>query len=458
MAYTKIHPIKVSVSGAVSYITNPKKTDGKLLISTYECTVESAAFDFEQTLSKTNRQTAAKAYHLIQSFAPGEIDPERAHEIGEAYAARLLGDRYSYIVATHNDKNHVHNHILFCAADNIEHKKYHDCKASYRRLCQISNDICEEQGLSVITERSYVAKSYKEWLEDKKGTSWKTALKNDINSCVKQSRTYEEFLSLMRAKGYEIKGESFVPDDLKYISFKHLGAQRWVRGRATSLGPDFTKERIKERIENRARERAERMKRMTRPSSSLIDTSDPKFADNPGLGRWAQRQNLKTTAAMYAELNRMGFQTLEELDERITFLKEQSKTGRSTVVEIEKKLRPMTELIYFGEQYQENRKYQTRYEKSKDPERYYQDHRAELTLYDGSKAFLEREGINPATFDLKGLKDTRNELETARKTATTAYKTAETELKKLEKLKKGLETFIGEERAPTQQKEQNQSL
>ena len=113
---------------------------------------------------------------------------------------------------------------------------------------------------------------------------------------------------------------------------------------------------------------------------------------------------------------------------------------------------------HYERQYQENRKYQTRYEKSKDPERYYQDHRAELTLYDGSKAFLEREGINPATFDLKGLKDTRNELETARKTATTAYKTAETELKKLEKLKKGLETFIGEERTPAQQKEQNQSL
>lgn len=458
MAYTKIHPIRVSVSGAIRYITNPEKTDGKLLISTYECTVESAAEEFAQTLTQTNRKTEIKAYHLIQSFAPGEIDPERAHAIGEAYAARLLGDNYSYIVATHNDKNHVHNHILFCATDNKEHKKYHDCKASYRRLCQISNEICEEQGLSVIKERTYVAKSYKEWLEDKKGTSWKTALKSDINTCIKQSRTYDEFLSMMRAKGYEIKGESFAPDDLKYISFKHPGSQRWVRGRASSLGPDFTKERIKERIEAKARERAERMKRMTKPRASLIDTSDPKFEENPGLGKWAQRQNLKASAAMYAELNRMGFQSLDELDDRISFLQEQSKTGRSTVVDIEKQLRPMSELIYFGEQYQENKVYQSRYKKSKDPERYFQDHRAQLTMHDGAKAFLVRAGIDLATFDLKGLKDTRKELESARTTATNAYKSAESELKKLQKLKKGLETFLGQEPALDAQKQQTQSL
>ena len=458
MAYTKIHPIRASVTGAVRYITNPQKTDGKLLISSYQCTPESASFDFHQALAATGKKNTVKAYHLIQSFAPGEIDPERAHAIGEAYAARLLGDNYSYIVATHNDKNHVHNHILFCAADNKEHKKYHDCKASYRRLCQISNEICEEQGLSVIKERTYVAKSYKEWLEDKKGTSWKTALKSDINTCIKQSRTYDEFLSMMRAKGYEIKGESFAPDDLKYISFKHPGSQRWVRGRASSLGPDFTRERIRERIEAKARERAERMKRMTQPRSYLIDTSDPKFEENPGLGKWAQRQNLKASAAMYAELNRMGFQSLDELDDRISFLQEQSKTGRSTVVDIEKQLRPMSELIYFGEQYQENKVYQSRYKKSKDPERYFQDHRAQLTMHDGAKAFLESVGIDPATFDLNGLKDTHKELETARTTATNVYKSAESELKKLERLKKGLETFLGNDTTRVAQKVKEQIL
>ena len=226
MAYTKIHPIRASVTGAIRYISNPEKTGGKLLISTFACSLESASEDFHFSLAQTGNDSPNKAFHVIQSFVPGEIEYDHAHEVGRRLAKRLLGDKYSYAIATHNDKNHVHNHIIFCAADNIEHRKYHDCKKSYFHLRRVSDEVCEEHGLSVITERSYVAKSYKEWLEDKKGTSWKSAMKSDINACVRQSRTYEEFLSLMRVKGYEIKGETFGDDALKYISFKHPGSQR----------------------------------------------------------------------------------------------------------------------------------------------------------------------------------------------------------------------------------------
>lgn len=233
-----------------------------------------------------------------------------------------------------------------------------------------------------------------------------------------------------------------------------------MRGRASSLGPDFTKERIKERIEYRAKERAERFKRMTAPPAALIDTNEEKFAESPGLKRWAEKQNLKASAAMYAELNRMGFQSLDQLEERLTFLRAQAKEGRSTVTDTEKKLRPLSELIYFGEQYEANKKYHARYKKSKDPERYYQDHRTELTLHNGAKAFLEREGINLAHFELKALKATRDSLTAAKTSATASYKSAEAELKKLEKLKSGLETFLGDAPAHAQahQKPKDQSL
>ena len=118
----------------------------------------------------------------------------------------------------------------------------------------------------------------------------------------------------------------------------------------------------------------------------------------------------------------------------------------------------MSELIYFGEQYQENKVYQSRYKKSKDPERYFQDHRAQLTMHDGAKAFLERAGIDLATFDLKGLKDTRKELESARTTATDSYKSAEVELTKLEEVKKTLETFLSKDVAHSTQKSQEYFL
>ena len=127
-------------------------------------------------------------------------------------------------------------------------------------------------------------------------------------------------------------------------------------------------------------------------------------------------------------------------------------------MDIEKQLRPMSELIYFGEQYQENKVYQSRYKKSKDPERYFQDHRAQLTMYDGAKAFLERVGIDPATLDLKGLKDTRKELESARTTATNSYKSAETELKKMKKLMSVLDAFQHNDRMSVPKKERTQSL
>ena len=134
MAYTKIHPIKTTVNKAITYICNPQKTDEKILISSYACSPETAEMDFKFTLSKTSSADTNKAYHLIQSFVPGEVTYNMAHQVGQELADRLLKNKYSYIVSTHIDKGHIHNHIIFCAADNFEYKKYHDCKSSYYHI------------------------------------------------------------------------------------------------------------------------------------------------------------------------------------------------------------------------------------------------------------------------------------------------------------------------------------
>ena len=204
MAITKIHAIKATVAGAVNYICNPEKTDSSILITSFATSPKTAAEDFRFTLSHTDLSDPNKAYHLIQSFAPGEVSAQEAHKIGNELADRLLGGRYSYIVSTHTDKGHIHNHLIFCAADNIDYKKYHDCKRSYWNIRHINDELCEEHNLSVIKENTHQSKSYKEWQTEKNGTSWKARLKADINECIRQSRTYEEFLTLMSAKGYEI--------------------------------------------------------------------------------------------------------------------------------------------------------------------------------------------------------------------------------------------------------------
>ena len=154
------------------------------------------------------------------------MSAEEAHAIGQELADKLLKDRYSYVISTHTDHGHIHNHIVFCAADNIDYKKYHDCKKNYWNIRHISDELCKEHNLSVITENRNISKSYKEWQTDKTGTSWKSLLKRYINESIKQTHSYEEFISLMIQKGYEIKDHEISPDSHKYIAFRAPGQQR----------------------------------------------------------------------------------------------------------------------------------------------------------------------------------------------------------------------------------------
>ena len=316
MAYTKIHAIKATVDKAIDYICNPEKTDEKMFVSSYACSPEIAAYDFKYTLDHCRENSPNKAYHLIQAFAPGEVGFEEAHRIRKELADKLLEGKYPYIVTTHIDKGHVHNHIIFCVADNIEHNKYHDCKQSYYHIRKLSDELCKEHNLSVIIPGAQRGRKYKEWHSEQNGSAWKTQIRKNINFCIKSASTYEEFLLLMRAKGYEIKGETFEEGAAKYISFRPLDKERFVRGSAKSLGKECTKERIRERIE-RKRERKAIIPKKDYSARRLIDTSDEKFQNSPGLQRWAAIENLKIAAQSY---NEVGF--LAELEHRIKDLAE----------------------------------------------------------------------------------------------------------------------------------------
>ena len=445
MAITRIHAIKATVSGAVKYICNEEKTDSSLLISYFGTTPESAANDFKFTLSHTDQSDPNKAFHLIQSFAPGEVSAAEAHKIGEELADKLLQGRYSYIVSTHTDRGHIHNHILFCAANNIDYQKYHDCKRTYWNIRHLNDELCEEHNLSVIRENHHKAKKYKEWLADKNGTSWKSQLKTDINDSIKQSHTYEEFLDIMQAKGYEIKDSEISPEAHKYIGFRAPGQVKWVRGRAKSMGPEYTKERIRERIEEKARIRAERMKKLTTRPSALIDTSQDKFAESPGLMRWAEKENLKRAAQIQSKLAEMGFKSLEEVDERIDALHQQAKTGKKTTISLEKDIKSAAEILRYARQYTEKAKYERNYKKSKDPEQYYQDHNYDLHLAWGARDILESAGINPETMNLQEIESRYEKLCADRQTTSDAYKKAERECDKLKQSRDALLSYIGQE-------------
>lgn len=449
MAYTKIHAVKATVDKAIAYICNPEKTDENILISSFGCSPETAQYDFKFALSKTRQSDENKAFHLIQSFLPGEVTFEEAHRIGNELADKLLEGKYSYVVSTHIDKGHVHNHLIFCAADNIEHKKYNDCKRSYYHIRHLSDDLCKEHNLSVIKPSGRSGKAYKEWQSGRNNTSWKDTLKTVIDDAVRTASSYEECMELIRSKGYEVKGETFQEKSLKYISFRPLDKENFVRGSIKSLGAEYTKERIKERIETKALELPQKTvsfpfkkKNLMKDYSSerLIDTTGEKFEQSSGLMHWAAIQNLKIAAANYSEAN-----SISELKQQLSTKSAALKTTRSTLVKTEQQLKDLGQIIKYAEQYKTYRIYHIRYQKSKDKDAYLRRHETELLLHDGAENMLKQLGIDPKKIDLDSLRSEYNSLYSTKEQLRQTYKATEKDINALNRKLANLNQYLERE-------------
>ena len=238
MAVTKIIPIRSTIQRSVDYICNPDKTEGNLLVHSEHCVPQLAGQIFHHHLDKCRAGGNTIGRHLMQSFAPDEVDPITAHQIGKQLAEEILGGRYAYVLATHVDKGHVHNHFIWGAADMISHKRYRSNKTTYHEIRNISDRLCKEQNLSVIVPQG-VGKHYAEWEAEKQGTSWKQKLKNTIDTTISISASFEDFIKQMKEQGYTIKRG-------KHIAFKAPDQDRFTRSKR--LGTEYTEEEIISRI------------------------------------------------------------------------------------------------------------------------------------------------------------------------------------------------------------------
>ena len=439
MAYTQIHAIKATVNKAIDYICEPHKTGDSIFISAFACAPETAAIDFKYTLDHCRENSPNQAYHLIQSFSPGEVDFEEAHAIGQELADRVLEGKYSYVVTTHIDKDHVHNHIIFCAADNINFDKYHDCKATYYRIRKLSDELCREHNLSIIIPGQKRGQSHIEWQANKADSSWKTTIRKDINTTIKSSSTYEEFLLLLKAKGYEIKGESLEKGAAKYISFRPLDKERFVRGSAKSLGKEYTKERIQERIAS-GLERKSVVHSKDRRSKGLIDVNTEKFENASGLKRWATVENLKLVSETYNEAG-----SITELEHKLAVASEAHSSAKKNVVEVEKRIKVLAEIIKYGEQYKATFPYYSSYKKSKNPDAYFRKYESQIILFGGAKHMLEKAGVNVKSLDLKKLKSEYQELTSQKGRLTAIYRDGVRTVESLSRKHKNLHKFLEQE-------------
>ena len=454
MAYTRIHAVKATVQKALKYICNSEKTDGQILVDSFACGIETAHYDFMDALSKSSGVGDKQAFHLIQSFAPGEVDFDTAHQVGIELADKLLENKYSYVIATHIDKEHCHNHIIFCAVDNVEHKKYNDCKRTYRHIRNLSDELCREHGLSVIIPAGQKGKSHYEWQMAKVGTSWKAQMKYDMDNAIREAHSYEDFISWMQTKGYEVKGETFGDNALKYLSFCPLGQSRFTRVSERNFGVGYTKEAIRERIEKcvMTQENFPIKKKIPFPKrldakSTLIDTDQEKFQESGALKHWADIQNLKIAAASYAEGG-----SLEELEQKISERNATVKAARSAIVDLEHEMKAKAEILKYAKQYMANRKYQRGYEKTKDQDAYFRNHETQIILFGGAENMLKRYGVKMASLDVEKMQAEYDAMTAQKAKLKKGYQTAEKEAMEADKQLKNIRQYLGLER-DTQEKQ-----
>ena len=448
MAYTRIHAVKATVQKALKYICNPDKTDGQILIDSFACGIETAHYDFMDALSKSSGVGDKQAFHLIQSFAPGEVDFDTAHQVGIELADRLLENKYSYVIATHIDKEHCHNHIIFCAVDNVEHKKYNDCRRTYRRIRNLSDELCREHGLSVIIPSGQKSMTHYEWQEQKKGQSWKAQMKSDMNVAIREAHSYDDFICRMRSKGYAVKGEAFGDKALKYLSFSASGQNRFTRVSVKNFGEGYTKEAIRERIEKRVKAQGyspvkKRIPFPKRPDAkgTLIDTDKGKYQESGALKHWADIQNLKIAAASYAEGG-----SIEELEQKIADKNEAAKVSRRAIVDLEHEMKTKAEILKYAKQYVANRKYQRGYEKAKDQDDYFRKHETKIILFGGAENMLKRYGIKTASLDVEKMQAEYYAMSAQKAQLKKTYQTAQKDAAEADKQLKNIKQYLGIEK------------
>ena len=287
MAVTKTHPIKSTLKAAIDYICNPEKTAGKLLVSSYGCAAETADIEFAWTRRHAIDKGTNLGRHLIQAFQPGEVTPEQAHEIGMELAREILGGRYEFVLTTHTDRNHVHNHLIFNAVSFADHKHYHSNKRSYHFIRRTSDRLCKEHGLSVIVPGQDKGKSYIEHQAERAGTSYKAKLRAAIDRLLPGCHDLEELLVRLQREGYELKRG-------KYISARAPGQERFTR--LKTLGADYAEDALPARMAGRARPSRQPKQRGGRVSLLIDIQNNIKAQQSAGYRHWATIENLKRIA------------------------------------------------------------------------------------------------------------------------------------------------------------------
>ena len=445
MAVTKIKPIKSTLSKALDYIQNPDKTDEKVLVSSFGCSYETADIEFGFTLSQALEKGNNLAHHLIQAFEPGEVDYEKAHEIGRQLADAVTKGQHEYVLTTHIDKGHIHNHIIFCAVNFVDHHKYNSNKRSYYGIRNMSDKLCRENGLSVVVpNKGSKGKHYAEYQAEKTGTSYKGKLKIAVDTLIPQVSSFEELLSRLQAAGYEIKTG-------KYISCRAPGQERFTR--LKTLGADYTEETIRERIEGK-RTRAAKIPKQAeqRGVSLLIDIENSiKAQESRGYEQWAKIHNLKQAAKTLNFLTEHQISQYEDLTAKIEEVQTEIEKAGDALKEVEKRLADMAVLIKNVSTFQKTKPVYDTYRKARNKDRYRAAHEGTVILHEAAAKALKAAGISKLP-NLAALQAEYEKLQEQKEALRADYGKLKKQVKEYDVIRQNIDSILRQPREPEREK------
>lgn len=449
MATSKIKTIRGTLRKAIDYIANPDKTDNGQLVFSHGCSLLTADIEMQLTAKQGTGIGDRIAYHLMQSFSPEDnISPAKAMELGKEFARKVTNGKHEFVIATHIDKAHIHNHIIFNSVDYVNYRKYHSDKKDKFRIRDINDEICLENNLSVLPKYDAKRKITYENSYKNEAAGWRKKLKAAIDSAVRTSESFDDFLLAMELEGYEIKQG-------KHISFRLPGQKRYVRSK--SIGEDYSEEAIRRRIENKEShdmdmEEATNLKQMNqnvirRPEKKpffqkrinlLVDISKSlKAKQSRGYEQALVRSNINT---LVKTMNFLIEHKLTTSDDFTVY--EEGKQAvfslyRKDINRIESELSDLSEKIKFTQNYKKNAAVFYESKRNSNPE-FFREHEEEIVLFKAAEIYFSRKQLNPKELNLGKMFEHYKELKIEQSALIKQHNSVKKELNELNIIKKNI--------------------
>ncbi|WP_320911921.1 relaxase/mobilization nuclease domain-containing protein [Eisenbergiella porci] len=452
MATTRLMPLHVgkgrdistAIADIIDYVENPQKTDFGKFIYGYECDTRLADAEFllskRQYANLTGRNQGADdviAYHLRQAFKPGEVTPEEANQIGRELALKLTKGNHAFVVCTHVDKYHVHNHIIINSTTLDCQKKFRNFWGSTWAIRRMNDKLCLEHGLSIVENPKPSREHYGTWLGNKKQPSFQEQIRIAIDAALEeQPKDFEELLKKLEAAGIEVNRER------KHLRFRVPGQENYTR--CDTLKGDYTEQAIKERIAGTRAVKPHHAfsKKTVSKVGLLVDIEAAiRSGKGPGYERWAKVFNLKQLSQAVLYLKEHGDMGYEDLLEKTNAATTNFNTLSVQIKDLESRINANAELQKQIVNYAKTRAVYVEYRKAGYSKKFRTEHETEILLHKAAKNHFDELGIKKLP-SVKSLREEYTDLLEQKRKAYSAYKQARNDMKELHNVRANVEYLL----------------